>query len=451
MPLFLSFVYRYFLRHKVIALFDILSVAIGVSVYLAIQSANTSANQAFRASIDLTAGRSHLEVRGPDGELPETWYPTLRKAPEVAAVTPVLEGFVTLPQLPGRYLHLVGVDAFSNAPFQTVGTTSTTASSFPLESWLGKERQVLLHPSMANELGVGPGEFFSIEIHGRQEMLTVAGIFPEGDLGPEASSSLAVMDIGWAQELFDTPGKVTSLQILLHEPNEVGAIRNQLQASLDPTGSALWQAPQQRSTQVQRMLQGFQLNLTALSMVSILVGVFLIYNTVSASVVRRRREIGILRSTGASRSRVLLFFLGEGLLVGIPGILLGLPLGLFMASFLVDEVSKTISSHYLLLRVTDAHTSLSQLLTATVFGLGAVLVGSYLPAREAARLPPLQALRPPEMASPRSSAIVGARPLILFGAISLLACPLISLLARGSGPPWLSFLSCLLLIVGFSS
>ena len=54
--------------------------------------------------------------------------------------------------------------------------------------------------------------------------------------------------------------------------------------------------PERRGNQVEKMLAGFQLNLTALSMVSLLVGAFLIYNTVAASVVRRRSEIGILSS-----------------------------------------------------------------------------------------------------------------------------------------------------------
>ena len=61
-------------------------------------------------------------------------------------------------------------------------------------------------------------------------------------------------------------------------------------------------APSQRSDRIESMLGAFQLNLTALSLVSVLVGVFLIYNTISASVVRRRTEIGVLRAMGASRT-----------------------------------------------------------------------------------------------------------------------------------------------------
>ena len=72
-----------------------------------------------------------------------------------------------------------------------------------------------------------------------------------------------------------------------------------------------------------KMLAAFQLNLSALSMVSLLVAVFLVFNTVSTSVARRRTEIGIIRALGVTRAGVRLMFLGEALLYAVPGVLLG--------------------------------------------------------------------------------------------------------------------------------
>src|SRR5207248_4160337 len=70
-------------------------------------------------------------------------------------------------------------------------------------------------------------------------------------------------------------------------------------------------APAQRSEQVDKMLSSFQLNLTAMSLVSLFVGAFLIFNTISASVVRRRREIGILRTLGVSPIQIGAIFMSE--------------------------------------------------------------------------------------------------------------------------------------------
>ncbi|WDT79662.1 MAG: ABC transporter permease [Candidatus Manganitrophus sp.] len=70
---------------------------------------------------------------------------------------------------------------------------------------------------------------------------------------------------------------------------------------------------------MEKMLFAFQLNLTALSAISLFVGIFLIYNTLLVSVVHRRKEIGILRSLGVTRLRIFLLFLWEGIVLGTLG------------------------------------------------------------------------------------------------------------------------------------
>jgi len=447
-----SFLLRHLARHKLIALFDILSVAVGVSVYLAIQSANHSANEAFRASIDLTSGKSHLEIRGADGILPESWYRRITGLPEIAAATPVVEGYAVLPDLPGRFLHIVGADPFTNAPFQTAAALAATQGDFPLEEWLGQPGRILVAPAFASELGLSRGDRIKLEVDSRIAVVEIAGFLPEEATTTEAASSLAVMDIGWAQELLQEPGVLSSVQLLLEDPDRLPEVRDELRNQFEESEGIIVQSPAQRSAQLQRMIQGFQLNLTALSLVSILVGVFLIYNTVSASVVRRRSEIGILRSTGASRRTILTLFLGEGVLVGLPGFLLGIPFGLLLADALVAEVASTISSHYLLLRITEPVADSTTILNAFAFGLGATLVGALAPAVEAARLPPLRALFPQHTQLSVLSRQRRFRPLVLplSGLLSLLIAGLFSWMALETGPPWLSFAACFALIAGFA-
>jgi len=217
----------------------------------------------------------------------------------------------------------------------------------------------------------------------------VAGILTTQSLGADAAPSLALMDVGWAVDFLGTNG-LTSIQLRLRDPSQAAAVADTLRSELDP--SLVVEAPRTRSLQVQRMLDGFQLNLTALSMVSALVGVFLIYNTVSASVVRRRREIGILRANGASRRQIFALFLSEGLILGLPGVILGLPLGIALAQALAGSVSETISSHYVLIDVARAVVPPGHLLLAAVYGLGSSLAGAWLPAREASCMSPLEAL-----------------------------------------------------------
>src|ERR1041385_5972770 len=92
---------------------------------------------------------------------------------------------------------------------------------------------------------------------------------------------------------------------------------------------ATWdvQTPGARSEENRRMLRAFRWNLRILSYISLLVGAFLIYNTIAVSVVRRRTEIGILRAIGTSSRGVLLIFLGEAAVLGLLGSVLGIGLG----------------------------------------------------------------------------------------------------------------------------
>jgi putative ABC transport system permease protein len=80
-------VLRHLRRHPLLAALNILSVALGVAVYLATQIANHSANRAFAATVDMVAGKAELQIRAPAGKLPETVFPLVATAPGISAAT----------------------------------------------------------------------------------------------------------------------------------------------------------------------------------------------------------------------------------------------------------------------------------------------------------------------------------------------------------------------------
>ena len=79
------------------------------------------------------------------------------------------------------------------------------------------------------------------------------------------------------------------------------------------------------------MLGAFQLNITAMSLVSVVVGMFLISNSVGAAVIRRRVEIAILRASGASRGEIRRLFVGEAALEAVVGVALAIWLAPLLA------------------------------------------------------------------------------------------------------------------------
>src|SRR3954467_5634973 len=97
-------VLRYLRRHPLLGLLNVLSVALGVAVYLATQIANQSANPAFAASVDLIAGTSELEITSPTRHCPEAILPLVVDMPGISAATPLVHGFVPLSDFRGDYL-----------------------------------------------------------------------------------------------------------------------------------------------------------------------------------------------------------------------------------------------------------------------------------------------------------------------------------------------------------
>ena len=383
MRFFIKHVVRYALRHKVLAVINILSVALGVSVYLAVQIANRSANAAFRAGIDVVAGRANIEVRG---TLDDSLFPKLQKIAGVTAATPLVEGVVTLPDWPGEYLHIFGVDPFTNSSFENFKVKKSGRESFDTDAWFGDPKSLTVAKKFADAHRLKLGDPIRVKF-GEREIDLVLRSFLEAKDG---DSHFAAMDIGWAQELFGLQGKLTQTLFQISDPNNPEPVRERIRNLIPP--DAVVQEPGERSGQVEHLLSGFELNLTALSMISLLVGVFLIYNTVTASVVRRRGEVGILRALGASRAKVRWLFLGEAALYGIIGSVAGCAGGVLMANFLVRAVSKTVTNLYVLTTIDHFYLPFWQIPVVVLAGLGSVFVGAFLPANAGANLSPLRAL-----------------------------------------------------------
>jgi len=430
---------RYVRRHRVLALFNVLSIALGIAVYLAIRIANESATRAFTGAVDLVAGKAHLEIRG---DVDETLWPQVERTPDVSAVTGVIEAVAALPEWPGEYLRLTGVDVISGAKFRTFELRAG-AGRFDIAKWMGTPGGVAVTRDFATRRCLHEGSEIHAVVNTRAVTLKVLAILDGGD-GPVTDSRFAVMDIGWAQELLGRPGRVTSLQVLLDDPLKISEAAEQL--SRIAPGLAVG-PPQQRSEQMSKMIAAFQLNLSALSMVSLLVGVFLIHNTVWTSVARRRTQIGIMRALGLAAWRVRAIFLGEALLYALPGVLLGAAGGVLLAQKLTGAVQQTVTSLYALVNVDRLWLDWRQFAVAALYGIASALIGAWGPAADASRVEPVEALRRGVEKRSESERARG------WWKWALAACGVAALCAWRSltaGPPWLAFGAALFVLVAAS-
>jgi putative ABC transport system permease protein len=199
-----------------------------------------------------------------------------------------------------------------------------------------------------------------------------------------------VMDIASAQWLFGWLGQLHHVAII-PEPDVATATLIQELQSLLPETIQVSQSSR-RNRQVESMLRAFQMNLTMLSGISLLVGIFLVYNTTAFSVVHHRQEIGILRSLGMERQSIITLFLFEAGVLGAAGGLLGCWLGVVLARWLTIMIGQNVGELYGMTSLLAMPIPFHMLVEAISLGIGVSLLGAFRPAWEASTMAPVQAL-----------------------------------------------------------
>jgi putative ABC transport system permease protein len=338
-------------------------------------------------------------------------------------------------------LRIVGVDIVTSEPFRTFELRSETTRIDAMR-WMGTPGGVAITETFAARHKLRIDSPLTVVVNGREEQLTVLGIVAESDV--PVDSRMAVMDLGWIQELLKRPGRLSSLQIRVSEPDRAETVAANLAKTVP--GYEV-RPPRQRSAQVGKMIAAFQLNLSALSLVSLLVGVFLVFNTVSTSVARRRVQIGILRALGVTRWEVRWLFLGEALLYALPGIALGTVGGVLLAQQLSGAVERTVTSLYTLVHIERLMLDPAQFVIASTYGVLAALIGAWAPAAEASRVEPVEALR---RSVGEARASVHARRWWIGGLCSAAFAAFVAWLALSGAPRWLAFASAFLVLVSAS-
>jgi putative ABC transport system permease protein len=243
----------------------------------------------------------------------------------------------------------------------------------------------------AEEIGVAPGDTLTVEIQGTDHPVLLAGVIePEDERTRRAVANLLVVDVSTAQSLFDMPGQLSRVDLILPS-NASEAQLARLRSTL-PDGARL-QRSGSRTETVEQMTRAFELNLTALSLLALVVGAFLIYNTMTFSIVQRRGLIGRLRALGVTKRQIFGLVLGEAAILGIVGTGIGLLLGIVLATGLVQLLAQTINDLYFVVQVSELTITPWILLKGTFLGVGTTMLAAIPPAREATNAPVSTVLR----------------------------------------------------------
>ncbi|MFA5629574.1 MAG: FtsX-like permease family protein [Dehalococcoidales bacterium] len=371
-PILSRSIWKYFFKHPWVILLSIIGVSIGVAVVIAIDIANTSAQKAFQISVEnVTGPATHQIIGGPLG-IDENYYTEfITDFPDVEA-SPVVSGYV---KLNGETIHLMGMDIFSSS-YMTDGMSDTfDLSALAL---LIEPKTVLISHVMAERMAIAVGDKITISIAGVGTEVKVIG-----NIGDEDSANLdglLVADISTGQELLRKIGVIDNISLVIAEndTDTFTAIENRLPQGLTLNSTAASNASTLNIT------NAFRTNLSAMSMLALLVGMFLIYNTMTFSVLQRRGLLGSLRVLGVTRREIFSEVLIEAFIIAIIGTGMGVVLGVILGQGLVKLVAGTINSLYFTLTVTTFEIAPGVFIKGILLGVLTSLVASFVPAFEAA-------------------------------------------------------------------
>jgi putative ABC transport system permease protein len=381
----------------------ILGIALGVAVAVSIDLANGSALRAFGLATEAVSGRATHQVLGGPSGLPDDLYRHLRVDVGVRRAAPIVEGDVALfaeragdqpgAARAGRSLHLLGIDPFVDKDFRPYLSSGDRREARGRDALsraadlVGRSGTALIAASTARELGVAIGHDLAIEVSGHPRTLTIVGLLQPADpASARALDGLLVTDIATAQETLGAVGRLTRIDLIVGDDAPGRALLGRVTEAL-PAGADLVAAGAGAGATA-RMILAFQWNLAALSLLALVVGMFLIYQTMTFSVVQRRPLIGSLRALGVTRTEIFALVMSEALVIGVAGTLLGVGLGFGMAQGLLRLVTRTINDLYFVLSVREVALDPLTLAKSVLLGIGATALAALPPALEATAAPP---------------------------------------------------------------
>ncbi len=367
----------------------VIAITIGVAVMVGIDIANETSMRAFDLSIEAINGKTTHTIAAGSRGFDEKVFFNLRRSGLGVPLAPVINDYVTSPELGGELVQILGVDPYSESPFRNYLGMQDELPINELTAFLTRPGGVLISQELAERYGLQAGSPIRLEYAGQFKTGVVAGLLqPRDNLSRRALSNLLLMDISAAQEVTGKIGKLDRIDLIL--PQEAGDLAAQIKAKL-PSGTVLSEINQQDNIS-REITSAFRINLTALSLLAMVVGVFLIYNTMTFSIIQRRPFFGTLRCLGVTRREVFIMVLCEALMVGLLGAFLGILVGILMGRGTVRLVSQSINDLFFVLSVRGTEIPSISLVKGILIGVAATVIAAAFPAWEAATVPPRTAM-----------------------------------------------------------
>ncbi len=408
------------------------AVTLGVALAFSVHLINASALAEFSAAIRAVNGEPDLEIVGTPAGFDEQLYARVAAHAGVAVASPIVEAETYAFDAAGKRvtIRVVGIDAL------VVAALSPALLPRPAEGAdrfaMLDPRSVFLNAEAARHLGEPAGDAgIAVQGAGGRASLRRAGSVATG--GPP----IAVMDIAGAQVVLGLVGKLSRIDLRLVP----GADRERLIRDLALPAGVRAAAPGEAVQRLSNVSRAYRVNLTVLALVAMFTGAFLVFSILSLSVAKRQQQLALLGVLGLPARGRLTLVLGESALLGIAGSVLGLALGAALAGFALRLFGGDLGGGYFGGVAPALRLDLAGALLYGSLGVGAALVGGWLPARAAQAIAPAQALK-------GLGAGVARHRSIVLGIVLMLAGVGLALLPPIAGLPLAAYASVACLLIG---
>ncbi len=442
--LFSALILRPLLRDPFRTFITILGVAIGVSVFLSIQLANHQTLSSFRESVDLVLGRADAVIYAEGTSFDEKYFRNLSPLRKWIKPYPIIEGY-GVETKSNEVVEILGTDLLQDSGIRDYSLKTNQKGLAGLISLILDPASIILPEKFIPNTQFKPGEKIQFLINGKETELNINAVLENKGIAKALNGNFALMDIAGAQKTFNKIGKLDRIDIEFLGDKNFDRMKEKISKTLPEFLRV--DRPERKTQQVEKMLRAFQYNLSALSFVALLVGLYLIYNMISLSVVRRRMEIGTLRALGATPLLIASIFLLEAGVIGTVGSFLGIWFGYYLAQFSLDAVALTINNLYVPTNVAEVSFHPDQMGPYFLMGIGLSFISAIIPAYDAATTSPNIVMR---RGSYDLKIFRGNKKLTHYALIVLLLAGFCSSLPPINNFPYFGFLAVFLIILGIS-
>jgi putative ABC transport system permease protein len=413
--------WRHLIDHPLRSVLTVIGVTVGVATMIGVSSINRTVMGAFRSTIDLIAGKTDLVVAGASTGFEDTFVDEVRKVPGVGHAN---GGFTTIAPVqgsPGESLFVMGVDFLDDGFFRSYEgkDTDVAALSDNLE-FLNSADRMLVSERFAAAHNYKTGDTFTLLTKDGPKDFIIHGQVKETGPIKAFGGWVGIMYVASAQAAFNRGTRIDRIDVAVAPGSNLEEVKATLEKQLGPAFTV--DKPERRGESTEKMVRSFQMGLNLSSAVALLVGVFLVYNTVSVGVLQRRREIGTLRAIGATRLRIRTLFTLEALIYGVFGSAFGIPLGVVIARAAVSVVSNSVSTIYVQINAKDVVMGPQEITVGIILGLLGTAFAALRPATVASSVAPVEALRR-DIAAGAGAASLHAWPTYVGGFLWLAAYP----------------------------